>query len=234
MRLVRIFMSIIALTFGSFAIGLASADAASRCPKITGSGKVKYPPGQCKLKLRPSSAEAGDSVTAEGDGYGPGTPVNLTFDSVPVGTAAAAGGGGVGFSVPLVIGTVLVPVGTPTANSAGTFVQAFTVPAGTALGDHNVLATGVDANGEVFELSAILQVVASDDSGTGGNEKDISISSGTGTGTRTVIATNNGNASGPIPRTGTTPAAPLAAGLALTAAGAVLMVVARRRKLNLA
>lgn len=207
MRLVRIFMSVIALALGSLVLGAARADALSACPP--GQSQPGYPIGACMLRLTPSTTEADESVTADGGGYRPGSQVNVTFNGVPVGTA--------------------------TADSSGAFSLVFKVPAGTAPGAYRVLATGIDPNGEPYQLSGILQVVASepDGSGNGGGSGDGN-DNGNGNGNGAGDDNGGSKASGPIPRTGTTPAAPVAAGLALLAAGAVLLVAARRRKLNLA
>lgn len=55
---------------------------------------------------------------------------------------------------------VTVEVATATASGSGGFTAGMTVPADTPLGQYEVIATGVDAAGDPYALSAPLKVVA--------------------------------------------------------------------------
>lgn len=94
----------------------------------------QYPPGKCALRLSASVVSAGGSVTVAGDGYRPGTAVNITLGSTSVGSA--------------------------TTDASGSFSRAVTIPAGTAPDSYTVAASGLDADGNALVLSASLQVTA--------------------------------------------------------------------------
>lgn len=94
----------------------------------------QYPPGKCALRLSASAVSAGGSVTVAGDGYRPGSTVNITLGSTSVGSA--------------------------TTDATGSFSRAVTIPASTAPDSYTMAASGLDAEGNALVLSASLQVTA--------------------------------------------------------------------------
>jgi titin len=133
------------------------------------------------LRLSQTAASRGDRVELAGSGFGPATEVDVTLHSNPIG------------------------LGRVTTDSSGSFTLAITVPQAAAVGSHNVVATGVDANGASLVLSAPFEV-------------------------RGAAASTRGS-SGPVglPRTGTSSAAMVAGALLLIVIGAGFVVGARQR-----
>ena len=89
----------------------------------------QYPPGRCNLQLSKGSVERGESLTASGSGFVPGSQVSLRL----------ASGRFLGFA---------------TADANGAFTASITVPADADLGRTQVLASD-----GVATLSASLEIV---------------------------------------------------------------------------
>lgn len=208
MRLLRICIGASTLAFGMLVLGTGSAVAASPCPPGPGftppGPPPQYPMGLCRLALSRGSARPGQSMTASGGGYRPGSSVVLGLG--PAGSAGGGGGRG-GRSLTSAVGMPRVQVAQATAGADGRVTLVFAAP--DAAGQYEVDATGVDPNGEAYELSAPLRVVAASAV------------------TRTAAVAKP---SGGLARTGINPLAPAGAGLALAAGGLGLTLVARRRK----
>lgn len=83
-----------------------------------------------------TSAVAGQKVVLRGEGYLPGSTVELLVYSTPV------------------------SLGTATVGPDGTFVAEVTLPADLAAGSHHLVATGVDENGDVRNLVIEVAVTA--------------------------------------------------------------------------
>jgi hypothetical protein len=115
-----------------------------------GAQDPEYPPGTCSLSLNVSVAEVGQTVLASttncSSPYLGNVAVDLFLNSDPV------------FLV------------TTTANPAGQFSDvAFTVPAGTGLGQHEVTSVGPGAHEPTLVLHAPLTVVGPGGGGPGAN-----------------------------------------------------------------
>lgn len=143
MKAVRISISVIGLALGPLVVSPTAVGASSPCPPGQPPARPPgdppgrppgrpplYPPGKCQLRM---SASQDGSVSAAGLGYKPGSAVAISLGSDSVGTATADGRGG--------------------------FYRSFAVPGGTPPGQHPVQASGVGADGEAYEQSAIFEVV---------------------------------------------------------------------------
>jgi hypothetical protein len=96
-------------------------------------------PAEVPDSVTPSStgtATLGATVTISGSGYKAGSTVVLTFYSTPVSAGSA------------------------TVSSGGTFSATVTVPAGVGTGSHTLLATGLDASGNVKFTAKAVTVAA--------------------------------------------------------------------------
>jgi hypothetical protein len=112
------------------------------------------------------SATAGGAVMATASGFNPGEAVNITIESTPV------------FLVQLF------------ASSSGVVQSSIAIPAGTALGAHDLIFTGVDSGHVVTIPLTVVAFPGSTSPGSGGG--------GSGTGTVAVVA-----ATGPTGTAGT-------------------------------
>ena len=218
MRLVRICIGASTLALGIVVLSASGAEAASACPpgrpadRPGGTGQPPgrppvYPPGLCRLLLSRSSVPPGGSFVATGGGFGGGSTVTLTVGTA--GTVAGGGGGLAGRSLSSALRLATVETATTTASGSGRITAELTIPVGTALGQYLVSATGVDAAGEPYELTAPIGVVAA------------------AANPRTAAAARP---AGILSRTGINPLAPAGAGLALAAGGLGLTLAARRRR----
>ncbi len=132
-----------------------------------------------------SAVVPGQKVTLRGTGFLPGATIELLVYSTPI------------------------SVGTAVAGPDGTFLVEVTLPADLGVGTHHLVATGVDANGNVRNLVIEVQVTAS----------------GATTVTQAQVADEEG-----LAYTGADVAVPAIGGLAALAIGGGLVVVGRRRR----
>lgn len=143
---------VVLATFTAFGVSTVVAGGASadeQCPKGQppgrqpghngddrgNHGRPQYPPGKCKMRLDKSQAAAGETVTASGDSFSPGSRVTVRLADREVAATNADQNGS--FSVP------------------------FTVPADTAPGQYDVTAEGASSDGTQV-LSAVLTVTGAD------------------------------------------------------------------------
>jgi hypothetical protein len=129
-----------------------------------------------------TSATAGEKLELRGSGYLPGSVVELFVYSTPV------------------------SLGSVVAGPDGTFTVEVTLPEGLAAGTHHLVATGVDADGNVHNLVIEVAVSAS--------------------GAATVTAVHDQG----LAYTGASIALPLGGGLLALLTGGGLMALARRRR----
>jgi hypothetical protein len=99
-----------------------------------------------------STVEPGDTVSVSGDGFDPGSQitVSITDEALPSYTLGGAGVSGA------FARTVLV---TP-ADATGNFSATFTIPADTPDGNYNVLAVGVQSEGQPRALACPVEVIS--------------------------------------------------------------------------
>jgi LPXTG-motif cell wall-anchored protein len=142
----------------------------------------QYPPAVNSLTISDTTPCVGQTVTIEGRSFAPGGTVTVVLNSDPV------------------------TLGSATADAAGVIALQATIPEGTQLGAHTLVATGPAPNGQTLSLSLAIRVVA--DCG----------------GASTTAA-------GTLPRTGDDTSIPLAKiGLGLAAAGGVIAALAAKRR----
>jgi LPXTG-motif cell wall-anchored protein len=84
----------------------------------------------------------GQQITVNFNGFAPGTPATITFESVPV------------------------EIGVVTVNAQGVIRESVTIPADAALGNHEIVATGVDRDGQA-KVSRLAIVVSATGADTG-------------------------------------------------------------------
>lgn len=224
------------LALPSFALGAWAQSSASPCAPGQAPGRPpgqppssppgqpanrppQYPPGQCQLQLSRNTVAAGQSLTVSGSGYDPGSGVHLQLFRGQSGQAlgAAPALAAIGLQperslawADRVLGTQLAQaatgrsLATVSANGQGQFSTDVTIPGDVTPGRYTITATGY-RNGAPYELAADLMVTAA---GTG--------------------AARGGG--GNLPRTGAFIAGLAALGAALTGAGTVAVVAARRRR----
>ncbi|MCA1845150.1 MAG: hypothetical protein LC792_18545 [Actinobacteria bacterium] len=94
----------------------------------------QYPPSATQLGVDDASPAPGQPVAVAGDGYAPGTPVTITFQSTPV------------------------VVGTTRADSSGRFSVKVRVPADAEAGAHSIKSSGMGSDGRMRVLSAAVTV----------------------------------------------------------------------------
>lgn len=150
-------------------------------------GAQVYPPGTVTLTASRTAVGPGDPITFEAKGFKGVVDFTLFSDPVDLGSA--------------------------TANADGVAVLNTTIPVDTAPGQHTVVASGLDLNGNPTSVSIALtvsgEVQSAGDEAAGGDDA----------------------ASGGLPRTGSDKSFPLArAGAVLVVAGGVLVLIARRRR----
>jgi len=126
-------------------VGLAAAPAAgqndSPCPPGQPPGRQpgesqpqpqpqrgQYPIGECQLRLSQSIAAQGETIQAAGNGFAPGSSVDLAL-------------GGTG-------------IASATTDATGAFATDVQIPVDAAVGDSVITAQGVDAAGDARVLSA--------------------------------------------------------------------------------
>ena len=165
-----------------------------------------YPPQACSLSVSDLTVVPGQPVTVSGCGFAPGTPVNITFESIPV-----------------LLATILAPV----TGGGDSFATSVIIPNDAAPGAHTIKATGQAADGSgTLVLSAPVQVAgAGTDTGTGtGTTAGGTGGGGAGDGT----AARKGG--GGLARTGSDalPLVQVGAALVLLGMGSVAVVHRRR------
>jgi hypothetical protein len=133
------------------------------------------------LQLSASDVCLPAPITVTGQGFAPGQTVTLTLMSTPV------------------------VLGTAVPNSAGDFSQVVTIPAGTPLGSHQIVATGPSLANPAEPLTLSAQITLA---------------------CPTVVSA----APQPLPFTGLATRAWLAASLAFILAGAALVLMAHKRR----
>ena len=141
----------------------------------------QYPPAVNSLTCSDTTPTPGQTITIEG----------RTF---------AAGG-----TETVVLNPEQVTLGTATANASGVFALQATIPTGTSLGAHTIVATGPAPNGQTLTLSLACQVVSAQGGGAG-------------------------STGGNLPHTGSNSIPLVQIGLALLAAGGVIFAIAARRR----
>lgn len=214
MRLARSTVSVIGLAFAAVALTATGAEAKKpQCPpKKPGN---PYPPGLCNLRVSASSIAPSESLDVAGSGFRPGSSVTVTVGTAPAGTAIVDGD--------------------------GQFSQALTVPASLGAGKYDVKASGLAEDGGPLEQKAFVQVLAA--AGSPAAVRSLQPGAGLAAGgapvakggaaaaqTGTAISTSLASAEGAASSQGLNPLVGLGGGLALTAAGAATVVVARRRR----
>jgi len=147
--MVRWFIALsVILGLGVGLSGVAPASASTPCPPGQPPGRPpgqppgrpgpprgrppQYPPGQCEMRMSRSTVAAGQSVTAAGEGFTPGSPVRFALGAQDLQAA--------------------------TTDGAGAFVADVTIPVSTAPNTYPVTATGPDAAGGTRVLAATLTV----------------------------------------------------------------------------
>ncbi|HZQ26867.1 MAG TPA: hypothetical protein VFA94_04120, partial [Acidimicrobiales bacterium] len=94
----------------------------------------QYPPGKCEMRTSESQVEHGKSFTAAGDGFAPGSAVDLTLNGQKITTVHA--------------------------DDTGAFVTNVAVPKSQAAGAYQLIATGDDGAGGTQVLSAAMTVAS--------------------------------------------------------------------------
>ncbi len=102
---------------------------------------VDYPATTGTLNTSLTSVAPGDSVTVSGDGFLPGTPVQITIESTP---------------------TLLARVN---ADARGAIRATVTIPSGLEPGTHTLTATGANPSGGTLVLSRTITVTGGGGSG---------------------------------------------------------------------
>jgi alpha-L-fucosidase len=92
-----------------------------------------------------ATSDAGGTVTVHGDGFMPGTDVDVTLHSTPV------------------------QLGTFTTDATGSFTADVTIPTGTTPGAHTIVLTGTAPNGQPATVDLALTVPDSTLPYTGGS-----------------------------------------------------------------
>lgn len=152
--------------------------------------------GQATVTVSDLVASPGEPITVVASGYAAGATVTFTLNSDPI------------------------HLGTATADAQGTARLTFTIPTGVPAGDHTLVASGLDASGNVLTLSTRLTVMAA-----GGNSGGTGGTGGTGSGS----GSGSGSSSGSLPRTGSDNTNLVRAGALLIAAGGAAVLVTRKR-----
>lgn len=170
----------------------------------------QYPASQCQAQVSRSSVAPGEQLQMSGSGYDRNSGVNIQL--FRKGGGQSLGDGAVlaatGVRLARLVGAELAQaqgrsLGQASADGNGQFSKAVTIPADTQPGSYALTATGY-RNGAPYELSADITVTGAPAAGrTGG---------------------------GTLPRTGAFIAGLAAIGAALTGAGTVAVLAARRRR----
>ena len=144
----------------------------------------QYPPAVNSLTCSDTTPTPGQTISCEARTFAAGAAVTVTLDSP-------------------------VALGTATADAAGLIALQVTIPTGTPLGAHTLVATGPAPTGQTLNLSLAITVVSAQGGGAG-------------------------STGGNLPDTGSN-SIPLAQiGLGLLAAGGVIYAIASRRRKGLA
>ncbi len=165
-----------------------------------------YPPQACSLSVSDSTVVPGQPITVSGCGFAAGTPVNITFESIPV-----------------LLATILAPL-----TGGDTFATSVIIPNDAPPGAHTVKATGQAADGSgTLVLSAPVQVAgAGTDTGTGAGTTSTGAGGGTGDG-----ASDGKGSGGGLARTGSDSTVPLVQiGVAMVLLGLGTVAVVHRRR----
>ncbi|GIE93175.1 hypothetical protein [Paractinoplanes rishiriensis] len=113
-----------------------------------------------------AAADSDDPVVPTGT---PVAPIEVPADAVPAGSGTGLPGVGIAITgsgyapfstVYLSLFSNPVSLGTTTADANGNISVTVTVPLGTPIGNHTLLATGLDANGEVQHLAKSVAVLS--------------------------------------------------------------------------
>lgn len=153
-----------------------------------------------------------EDVTATTTNLQPGSTVTFTLRSDPV------------------------ELGTATADDDGVATLVFDLPAGTELGEHEIVTDGINSFGVADQHIIRLVVVACGTDGGGGGGGGGGTGTGTGgggTGTGTGTGTDGGG-DGSLADTGADLANPLRLAVVLFAVGAALILAARKRQAHTA
>lgn len=113
-----------------------------------------------------------------------------------------------------------VPLGTTVADDQGRASLTFDLPAGTTIGEHEVVVAGTNSFGVADEVRLTINVVRCGTTPPGTNPGGQN-PGGSGSG--------SGSGSGNLARTGTDLGAPLRIGVVVLAVGAALLLAARKR-----
>lgn len=171
----------------------------------------QYPPGQCQASVSRNSLAPGDSLQISGSGYDRNSGVNIQLFGKQGGQTLGDGAvlATTGVRLARFVGAELAQaqsgqsLGQASADGNGQFSKVVTIPTDTQPGRYAITATGY-RNGAPYQLSADLTV----------------------TGAAAAGAANRGT----LPRTGAFIAGLAALGAALTGAGTVAVLAARRRR----
>ncbi|HZM38263.1 MAG TPA: LPXTG cell wall anchor domain-containing protein [Acidimicrobiales bacterium] len=145
----------------------------------------QYPPAVNSLTCSDTTPTPGQTISCQARTFAAGGAVTVTLNSDPV------------------------TLGTATADAAGLIALQVTIPTGTPLGAHTLVATGPAPTGQTLNLSLAITVVSARGGGAG-------------------------STGGNLPDTGSN-SIPLAQiGLGLLAAGGVIYAIASRRRKGLA
>lgn len=157
--------------------------------------------GGAAISPSTTTVGSGGSLTVTGEGFTPGSTVDLTLSSASTKSVRAASG-----------------LGSAIATSAGTFSKVVTIPPSTAPGTYSIVAS------DGVHTATTTIVVTSGGSTSGGS------SGGSGTSSSSGGSGSSGVSSGTLPRTGSTDLIPLtAAGAVLVAIGGMVVLAVRRR-----
>jgi LPXTG-motif cell wall-anchored protein len=158
-----------------------------------------------EVHLGAGTALWGSTLEVDGEGFAPGSDVSLTLHSTPVHLA------------------------TVTAGDDGRFTTTVTIPDVEA-GLHHLLLDGVDPLGQPVSVQTTITVTAPFESG-GWTSTNATAADPATAGAAPQVATAEPAVAADValPKTGTDPAGPLTAGLALVIVGSGICVTRRRR-----
>jgi hexosaminidase len=149
----------------------------------------QYPPAENLITVSDTTPCPGGPVTITAKTFTPGSTVDIALDGAPLATA--------------------------TAGDDGVVTVEATVPETTALGAHNITATGMGGDQSPLHLTASVDVVSCDETAP----------------PTTAPAAGGGGGGDDLPRTGSDTTMTLVrVGLALAALGGVLLAVATKRR----
>jgi hypothetical protein len=196
--------------------------------EVTAGDVVTPPTPEVTISAKNGQAiRQGAPVTIEGSGFEEGDVLTALIDPEAVIAPSSLGRVAAAAAAPVAIGEDTVVVGEATVGAGGVVSWDWTVPAGFALGAHEVSV--MSAEGDELATADFTVLAAAVDPGTTPGTTPGTPGSVSGNGNGTGSSNGNGSAGGTIANTGFAIGGGVAAALALLVLGAAGVTMRRRR-----